>query len=440
MLRLTRVPSAVAYNCQVKSQTASACVDTPARADFSEAAQAPGRTYLPALDGLRGLAILSVLLFHFAPYVAPDHAVTSALSYLRSSCWAGVDLFFVLSGFLITGILLDAKHKPHYYRNFLARRTLRIFPLYLGVLAVAILLLPSDGPIPSSEATVRTQNSLWAWLYAMNLAVPLNQSWYFRIHHLNVSHFWSLAVEEHFYLIWPAVVWFCRPRQLAWICGSLVAAALVSRLVLCIWLPPVALYVLTPCRMDGLAIGGLVALAARRPIGLTHLAGGARIVALSVGGLVALLFAMGGGELLGLGYSPLLYFTATAGYTLLALTFAAILVVTLTSQGFMQRVCCSGLLRFFGVYSYGLYVFHGALAPAYHALIPWLGYHEYIHSTTVKGVVDMILQVFLSLAIAVLSYHLYEKHFLWFKRFFVTSTERRPRAELGYSFDASPSR
>ena len=109
------------------------------------------RGHLPGLDGLRGLAILLVMAVHFVGGATPQTSGERLAVKLGSYGVLGVDLFFVLSGFLITGLLLDAKGRPHYFRNFYARRTLRIFPLYYAVLAMLFLVLPRLAPLPPGD-------------------------------------------------------------------------------------------------------------------------------------------------------------------------------------------------------------------------------------------------------------------------------------------------
>src|SRR3954467_8703188 len=112
----------------------------PSRRGCKQRDQAP--SHIPALDGIRGLAVLLILYCH-ATVIEPGGALGKLFLSTARISWAGVDLFFVLSGFLITGILFDAKSKPHFFRNFYARRTVRIFPLYYAFLFVTLLILPA---------------------------------------------------------------------------------------------------------------------------------------------------------------------------------------------------------------------------------------------------------------------------------------------------------
>src|SRR5262249_53287170 len=151
--------------------------------------------HIPALDGVRGLAILTVILFHCLDWAGPTetHTADLAVRAVARVGWAGVDLFFVLSGFLITGILLDARGKPHYYRNFYARRSLPIFPLYYAVVLVRLLVVPllSRPPEwvewPKALAAITYLTNVWQSL------VPADQRT-----DVLLSPTWSLCVEEYF--------------------------------------------------------------------------------------------------------------------------------------------------------------------------------------------------------------------------------------------------
>src|SRR5690242_10016238 len=215
---------------------------------------------LPTLDGLRAIAILLVVphnLNLMVTFPGVAHAFVSAL--YRG--WIGVQLFFVLSGFLITGILLDARDAPHYYRSFFVRRVLRIFPLYYATLIVLFVLLPAFDLLPASfKRDPMVELSYWAYF----------SNWYGPFHPGRgpeaAGHFWSLAVEEQFYLLWPLVI---HRRSAGWVlrlCIALAVASLLLRVVmLATGTPTQAIYQLLVTRMDALALGGAVAAAFRVP-------------------------------------------------------------------------------------------------------------------------------------------------------------------------------
>jgi peptidoglycan/LPS O-acetylase OafA/YrhL len=161
---------------------------------------------IDTLDGVRGLAILAVLVDHSAFWITPTTFVDRAVQAVTGSGWAGVDLFFVLSGFLITGILLDAKGGQHYFRSFYARRVLRIFPIYY--LTIALALAASFIPaivhrFPDAAAEIHHVLP-WYWTYTTNYLISLH-GW--AAAPMRTAHLWSLAVEEQFYLVFPLLLW-----------------------------------------------------------------------------------------------------------------------------------------------------------------------------------------------------------------------------------------
>ena len=162
----------------------------------------PGR-HVSQLDGVRGLAILVVTIYRFGKHFPQDHwfgkLIHSALLFGDT----GVELFFVLSGFLITGILVDTKDSAHFFRNFFARRSLRIFPLYFGSLLLLLIVFPAIRMAPSAFQPAIDQQ-FYLWTYLTNVRMSWVQSWCFG----PLDHFWSLAVEEHFYFLWPLVIFF----------------------------------------------------------------------------------------------------------------------------------------------------------------------------------------------------------------------------------------
>src|SRR5262249_4475877 len=201
------------------------------------------------LDGLRGLAIALVVFYHTTNYAMARSAFDRALTVLPSLGWSGVDLFFVLSGFLITGILLRARQSPTYFRSFYARRVLRIFPLYYAVLVLLLLIVPRIGvlsPFDGFWNAGASRQGFWYWLYLSNLKVALAGAWQHRV--LDIT--WSLAIEEHFYLLWPLAVRRCSERTLLAICAVTALGALALRVaLLATSVSPIAVYVLAPCRL-----------------------------------------------------------------------------------------------------------------------------------------------------------------------------------------------
>ncbi|HMV46523.1 MAG TPA: acyltransferase [Blastocatellia bacterium] len=419
----------------------------------ASAAATPPHTHIPALDGLRGLAILLVLYAHFT-LAEPTNALGIVERfYFRTAqlSWWGVDLFFVLSGFLITGILFDAKQKSHFFRNFYMRRVLRIFPLYYGLLVIAFWIVPllvSPNPVGSTPGTV---SSLWLWFYASNIGM----SYYNSVLHFHdlfeFDHFWSLAVEEHFYFVWPFLVYAFRRKSLLWICGGIIAGALGLRLLLVgLDVHFMKRFVLTPCRMDALAMGALMALLIRGDWEQARLLKAARAVAL-FGGLILL------GTILSNAYPEALqhgktwtpYFLQPAQppgsdamswflhaglLSVLAPVFGAslLLVISARRDSLTERFWTLSWLRFFGKYSYGIYVFHFALirylrpwADAALARVSRLETHlpplpaAVISAPLFHSLLYFCLMTGLSVAVAWLSWHLYEKHFLKLKDRFV---------------------
>jgi peptidoglycan/LPS O-acetylase OafA/YrhL len=338
------------------------------------------------LDGVRGLAITLVLVFHcfaFRPWVR-----------VTSFGWTGVDLFFVLSGFLITGILLDSKSRPHCYRNFIVRRALRIFPLYYFALAAffffnLILHFGADdaGKLLPYLATY-TQNIYFAfhgWLKDTGSAI---------------NHFWSLAQEEQFYLFWPLLVLSLKKKWLMRLCLLGISVSLAVRFIhpdypFC--------YVFPLARMDSMFTGALAAVLIRsdRPLlnrvvlPLLILSGSA----VAIGGIT--------GHHLNF-HAP---FFRHAGYTLIDVFFGCVILLSLDRGtlfgGLLKSFFEQRWLVFLGKYSYGIYVYHWIL---FRAVFPQC--FEHLKSYGVNLSVASALFVLLVIALSVCSYQLLEKRFL----------------------------
>lgn len=380
------------------------------------------RTHLPVLDGLRGMAILLVMLYHFTG--GTDHAASGLDRWFSRATgigWCGVDLFFVLSGFLITGILFDSKRSPTAFRDFYARRSLRIFPLYYGVLLVLFVIVPRVLRIDVPGMDDVAPNQQWLWLYCGNIAKFLDPGVTFHSGMVQTVHFWSLAIEEQFYLVWPLLVLRLRPHTLVKLCVTVAAASLGVRVALAAE-GVQGLYTFTPCRLEGLMVGAFLALAVRRGSGVNALAPAAKWVAL-----------MGGTTLLAVwsvvGLDNDHWTMTTFGFTLLALFFGAVLVLTLTqpASALWSRVLSSRGLRFFGKYSYGLYVFHYLLTPVFARFfsVDVLVERVFGHYWPAR-IASVALSFAASIVVAWLSWHLFEKHFLRLKDRFSSRSDERP--------------
>lgn len=309
----------------------------------------PQTAFIPALDGLRGIAIILVMLHHFTLY-RPTSGIDLLIGDVVFFWWSGVDLFFVLSGFLITGILLDTRDNERYFTTFYARRILRIFPLYYLVLFLAFIVLPK---FPAVHSVLADQGDLppqWPyWLYLANFSIA-KLGWL----HDWVDVAWSLAIEEQFYLVWPLLIWLCPPRVLALLCAVIIVAEPIARIYAwaldykVLWI-----YVLTWYRLDGLAIGALLALAQRRGL-LPSLDRWVPLVLIAgVAGLIACTIM--GGHTWWWNRRMQQY-----GYSLIAIIGGAMLVSAINrpADSWWPRLLSAGWLRAFGKYSYGLYLLH----------------------------------------------------------------------------------
>ena len=315
----------------------------------------PEAGFIPALDGLRGIAIILVLLHHFT-YYRPTAGIDLLIGNVVSFFWTGVDLFFVLSGFLITGILLDTRDSERYFTTFYARRTLRIFPLYYLVLFLAFVVLPR---FPAVHPVLVGQDQFppqWPyWLYVTNFSIA-NGGWV----HGWVDVAWSLAIEEQFYLVWPLLIWVCPPRLFALLCAVILVAEPAARVFArATDVPSLSIYVLPWFRLDGFAMGALLALAQRRGL-LPLLDRWVPIVVIAgVAGIIAC--AILGGHTWWWNRWMQQY-----GYSLIAITAGAMLVgaINRPADSAWPRMLSAGWLRAFGKYSYGLYLIHAPVMRA----------------------------------------------------------------------------
>ena len=376
---------------------------------------------IPSLDGLRGLAILLVLLHHFFHPFYGTVFLDRWLIQLTRAGWTGVDLFFVLSGFLITGILLDAKGKPQYFANFYARRTLRIFPLYFAVLALYFVVFPLL-PHPKFGAYVAgsIEDQAWFWTYLTNVRLAIRLDWYPNV---VPNVYWSLAIEEQFYLLWPFVVLWLRREALLRACLFLAAGAFALRLAMTLLgADPITTFVLTPARIDTLAAGGFLACLARGSGGLRAVRSPARGLLAVSGGFLALVFATEGL----LSTNDLV---RTAGFSALAVFFGSLLVLAVTAPAGSRlgRALTNPALRTLGKYSYALYLLHGPIGSFLTDVVRPGAFPRVLGSELPGMLVYNAVCLAVSLAAAVLSWNLLEKHFLRLKNAFRDAREPASR-------------
>jgi len=368
--------------------------------------------YMPDLDALRGIAILWVIL-HNAALHGIDHAqglVMKLIILIGDSGWVGVQLFFVLSGFLITGILLDGRGSINQFRNFYTRRILRIFPLYYGFLLLAFVLLPSTGLTAWKDGS-QTELALY-WTYLTNWSPVFDT-------YLNFPHLWSLAIEEQYYLLWPPLVIFLPGRTLVKICLLLIVTAFLTRAYLVLTYDQSfssdAMYTFTIARWDSLAIGSLLALILRGEAFLPYLQ---RYFFYSYLALSILLFL----EIIILKEFSAVNVAGIFNQTTSALWFAMLILASILPWSrrtdMTIPIIIREIFRWFGKYSYAIYIFH------YPVKLFWFK-HFPVGVVPNSALHQLGLVVFnfigisaLASAAAYLSWHLLEQPFLRLKQFF----------------------
>ena len=365
----------------------------------------PEVRHLKPLDGVRGLAILMVMFSHcFELNFNRGSAAILMVGHVVLAGRYGVDLFFVLSGFLITGILIDTRDDPQYFRRFFGRRSLRIFPLYYGTLLFLLVFsLPFHWTWNGMAWPMLTYTQNW-WPYKLNT---------FGVGPLGLYHFWSLAIEEQFYLLWPLVVFALRrnANALRWTAIAGVCAIPVLRATL-IFHGVRELYIHENLftRADSLLIGGLLAMAYRNQKAWDAVLKFAPAVC-SVGfSLIALHVVLPKFP------TNSMYLDVNLMYTLLGVTMAALLAWSLKPRSLTRKLFELPALRTLGKYSYGLYVLHVFILGENLRLRLWLG--SLTHNIVFSGIAAGLLCVALAMVAAWLSYHLYEKQFLRLKHHF----------------------
>ncbi len=358
------------------------------------------------LDGLRGIAILLVLLHHFWPREGP-WVEYAAIPHLG---WIGVDLFFVVSGLLITGILLDTRDSPRFFTNFYARRSLRIFPLYFVFLLAAFTLIPAmqHGPWSETEFVRQSGSPWWYILYQGNLREAIRGVEPAYV----IAPLWSLAIEEQFYLVFPLMVQRLRRVQLRRVLIGAIGGALLFRIVTALVWPENERiqYLATPARIDELAIGALMALGLRDGWLKTT-------QRRAVGGAAAILLLLGTVAFLLGGLDRTEWFGRTAGYSLVGFAFGAIVLWAVLGR---ETPSTSWLrwqpLRAVGKVCYGIYLLQRPVQVVTMKIASATGL-----PIDPEHLITVPILMLATFAVASVSWLLFERPILGLKRRFVTS-------------------
>jgi peptidoglycan/LPS O-acetylase OafA/YrhL len=369
------------------------------RLDVARTTEAPG--YLPELDGVRGLAIILVILTHWQNAWESSSAIDVVVHQIASPGWLGVELFFVLSGFLITRLLLFRRETSSglapYLRSFMWRRALRIFPLYYATLLLIFAVVPRIIPIHDPAYQTLRHNAPWYWLYSVNWLDALHGSSQIT---MNTGHFWSLAVEEQFYLLWPIVVWCAGHKRLPYVCMTLWAASLIGRFAVGEAFDP---HRVTPVlHFDPLMAGALVAWYST---GVTRIRAERWLPAIATVGSLAIFgwLVTGGQRILWL---PAVAFSALVGCLVLGRGGAS-----------LSRAFRSPTLRVFGKYSYCIYVVHYLILEGIPRLMPRLAVPRLLGSSLPSALVMGALLVGSSFFVAMVSWRALERPMLRLKDF-----------------------
>ena len=361
--------------------------------------------FIPELDGLRGIAILLVMVHRVYP------RVTGGTPWPIEGGWIGVDLFFVISGFLIAGILIDSRDDVHYFRNFYARRVLRIFPLFYLLVGGMLVAFPLLG---HRQFLNDAGSPLWYLLQLGNVPEGLlghNPPYW-------LGPVWSLAIEEQFYWTFPLLVIAVAPNRLARWLFAFAGLALVVRIATTVAFPDRerVQYLFTLCRIDTIAAGCLLAvlvrwprfaaLRDRLPTWLAVIASSAAVIALATK------------------LDRTTTFGRTAGYSVVAIAFAALVLLVFLKRGTRSTAALRWApLRYLGKICFGLYLLHRPADTLVTTVVGKLHFAQ-----------DSLLLVPVKIAVAVglatLSWRLLETPCLRLKRYFPSGARRAKSARV----------
>jgi peptidoglycan/LPS O-acetylase OafA/YrhL len=365
--------------------------------------------HLPALDGVRGVAVLMVFLVHYGGGAKSSNFLLHTVGVSVQAGWSGVTLFFILSGFLISGILWDARNGQHYWRNFYMRRTLRIFPLYYASLLLVFLTAAVAG-----NARFCVTHIYVYVLYLQNIPLPFGAGTLGSP--LVLTHFWSLAVEEQFYILWPFLLIRMKTLdQAKRLCLAIFFCSAIFRIVAWYLLPaapdPTGIavhrvfhgaYGFTLSRAGELAAGAYLAMCYRDPILWPRIKAMAPYICIA--GLA--------GFLTSAAYAHTLTDECAANFMVglpcITIGLAALVVLAL-DNGFINRIFCFTPLRWLGGISYGFYVFHVLFTPLFSWVVATIAPHA---SSNMTFGMNFIVAGSLSVLFSWFSFRFFESRFL----------------------------
>ncbi len=366
--------------------------------------------HFPFLDGLRGLAIISVIIYHCFPELL-----------FSKIGWVGVDLFFVLSGFLITGILVESKEKPFFFKNFFIRRALRIFPLYYLFLILMFFILPLIKNEPLGDFSYYQGHQMYFWLYIQNWlysleGFPKN----FALHHL-----WSLGVEEQFYLLWPFVIYMMSFKRIIYVAVLLIFLAVFFRHFgsLAGFVFPYK-YVNIFSRMDALLMGALVMLLLKE---FPNLIKKYALIGFLLSALIIICY-------IGL-HKTLDFWYLDNVYSFIGLAFACFLAICCADfkySALLRSYLDTKILKWFGKYSYGIYIYH---YPIYFICLKFLVpvFKNHGLSVLIADLLSGLSCIIITCIISYFSFNYFEVKFLSMKDRWTTKSVSNTTDIKGFS-------
>ncbi|WP_379966381.1 acyltransferase family protein [Epilithonimonas sp. UC225_85] len=337
------------------------------------------------LDGVRAIAVIMVMFYHFFQDINPSDEMLIVIKKLSLFGKTGVSLFFVLSGFLITRILLNTKENPSYFKSFYLRRILRIFPLYYCFLILYYFILPLFLNRPFGSFS----EQIWYWTFLQNFALTFDWK------SIGPSHYWSLSVEEHFYLFWPLIIYHCSLKRIKWVILILCIISFLTRILLI--KNDFEESQFTLARFDELAIGAFLAvLELENKLISENLKRFFFVFAISIIPLAYISFKNGTYSLL----------DSSIRYLVLGLFYGSSIavIISLQSTNRVKKVFQTKFLRFTGKISFGLYVYHP---------ICFIIINTYFNLQNFG--LDFMLSFSFAYLVSFISYQLFEKKFIKMK-------------------------